>query len=327
MALNRDDFNRGDFTTGDLVSAGLKPPGGGGASPFWHTDASASTLIGAYDLRDDGAGSHSTLTKAADDTLYQISDLSGNGNTISDVFGASTNTSRAKCVEDTAVGFFGMRCPGQQSGETQFYRYLYDYATAFGSASNQYHFFHVIRHTNSYSGSSGALGAGMRFPGGDGTDGRPWCEFNACGPDTTHTIGTLVDGGGSQMSYTSAMNLGNLCGRVSDGGGGPGTIPNPVVALIEWRNDPTAGLQQLWINGYKWSGSDWTAKSGGETHGQVRMGTDTVLQVVGSNVNWYYAWAVGEPDNGFTQANAALVRAAIMADFGIPTWDGSTYPS
>jgi len=34
--------------------------------------------------------------------------------------------------------------------------------------------------------------------------------------------------------------------------------------------------------------------------------------------------AGGEP---FPEADAATLRAAIMSDFGIDTWDGSTYPT
>lgn len=321
--INLDDFNRGDFTTGDLVSAGFKPPGGGGGGGGgggpWYADATVTgELESVYDFRGQPAGS--TLTLDANNAVSTVSDLGDQGNDGNHWRGTGLQVEKALLRTD-GNGVQGIYCSGEISSDEK--HWGVNHTNTYSSAATSWHSFAVltIPSTATFlaagSGSSGSVTVGYSGIGSSGSGGRPYLRFADSGGAAASSWQSTVNGGGGQIS------------NANPGGGTTINIESAVdrgnenIILVEWRLDGSA-LQQIWVNGLKLN--EGTVATPDAMFYSIWGKRD--LNINGQPLQLY---ALGfsqqtHPNGLISTTQAATIRSAIMNDFGLTLWDGSTYP-
>jgi len=297
------------------------PGGGGGPGPtppagFWFDSITGKNLLGAYDVRDVAGASVVTLDAGGDVSV--LSDLGDLGNDATHWRGAGTNSEKA---------------PLSGTGESRFISCLNGGAeihwgfrtlTTFGFNLTGWHWFSIISLTDVSTVKTFASTSTSPYlyniPS-SGSSLRPLCQIDSKGGGNggppAGNIRTVIRSGGGQ--YIGSLNIESLTGRKE-------TDAYLRKALLEFRYEGDTQQQQIWVNGYKLG--EQIGPLSNTQYGYGVWGKRN-LNEGGSPMN-LFGFAVGEPNyapNPFTQADAADVRAAILSDYGIETWDGSTYPT
>lgn len=321
------------LTRDNLVDAALSVsglgkliPGGGagGGAAKWFLSAADANLVGAYDVR--GVVGGSAITEDADPAVSVISDLSGQGNDCTHWRGTGLNNEKASLGASAAAQGKYLNCAGFQSGGNEEHWGHQD--GQIEETLTEWHWFSVIRCHPDQVLSQASTSTGARtykIPASSGTNGRPSLGIDSVGGSGSGGAwNTTLDGGGGQLGSGSAgastVNLESLAGRAE-------TDAANRVALVEWRYEGNGGLQQVWVNGFLIGEQDPCSITG-DTMNYCLWGKQDLNNNAGGL--WLFAVALGVPGKSgrdFTVANAATIRAGILADFGIETWDGSTYPT
>lgn len=292
---------------------GKSAGGGGGSAPRWFANLADSALLGAYDMR--GVDGGSTVTLDGNGAASTLQDLSPQGNDATHWRGTGTHGEKALLLGDEgdkyleATGLSDEKHWGFKDDEL-------------GETLNEWHIFSVISlkgspHMIAHSSTSSSSNK-YRFPGGayDALQGHPFCAFDNAGGLKTGQLGEMAMTSSSADDYDIVnCNIESLTGRVE-------TAALDLKALVEFRYDGTTA--SAWVNGrevgsFTPTGSDPMAYMQWGKRDLNNAGGFTRLSAI----------AVGRPGKSgldFTPAKAATVRAAILADYGIEVWDGSTYP-
>lgn len=316
--LNRDDFNRNDLRVGDFLSEGLKPPNGSPTvAAEWYKEAlSITALEGCYDFR--GKADGSTLTLDANSAVSTVEDLSDQGNDATHWRGTGTHVQKALLrIDDSGVQ--GIDCWGKESADAK--HWGFHNSTVLGATATAWHVFTVftVQSTATFRGAGasggGSSSAGYGFPYSALTNGRPYFGCASKGGLDAGDWETVVSGAGGQMSDAggTTVNLESLVGRGSE-----------EVCLAEFRLDGS-DVQEVWMNGLMLN--DLDPGIANDNLGYMFWG----MRSIASSTYPQHVYAIGlstqsHPSGLITTAQAATIRAAIMADFGISVWDGSTYP-
>jgi hypothetical protein len=274
-----------------------------------------ANLLFAGDVRGKVGGS--TVTLDGNGAASVIEDLSGQGNDVTHRKGAGTHSEKALLLGSIpdqyvyATGLSDEKHWGIRDDEID------------TSALTEWHIFTVfslagtpiIKPADSSSESSNHY----RFPSSSGTGGRPSLGFSSTGGLGSGSWITQENSGGGSLVSPPSVNIESLTGRAE-------TDAVNRDALVEWRHEGGGNRSEVWVNGYL---VEFNSSSGTpDAMNNLLWGKrDLNLSGGGQRIK---AIAIGRPGKSgrdFTTANAATVRAALLADFGIETWDGSTYPS
>lgn len=316
MSLEQGDLTRGDLVNAALSAQGLKPPAGGGGAPApkWFANADISSLAGAYDFR--GLTGGSALTLDANNALSTVSDLSGNGNDATHWRGTAVNVEKALLGGTSGIDQY-VDCRGNQDADEK--HWGFNGLSLFGAVTALWHHFAVLRIPNhaglKTQASTSSTGIYYYFPASAGTSGRPRLTFDSSGGSaSTSNYATLVSGAGGQMESPPSVNIESLTGRQE-------TAAASRVALVEFRR--TGSKTQVWVNGHMVEEQDPNIAT--DAMGYVLYGKRDLN--FSSGPLQLFAHGVGWNADMPSEAQAASIRASILADFGIETWDGSSYPS
>jgi hypothetical protein len=290
-------------------------PGGGGSTPTptpppgnWFDNAIVSGLLFGFDVRDISGAS--TIVVDANGGVTSATDISGNGHDFTSFRGAGTDSKKARLATSAIDSGRVWRC-GDSS------RKIETRATTLGiTADSNRHYFAVISDWNPSHSSSASTTTpnGLRIVGGLGSSYNFSLDRHG---------GTTLDGSASFFLDVGTSTMNEAQGSAPRPSNFLGFSDTSLsYAIVEVRGVTSTGLMQMWMNGYKFAEI---------ISGATVDGTDSYLTFGASDVNSNgtitdFAMIASADSTSFSEANAATLRAAIMADFGITVTDGSTWP-
>jgi hypothetical protein len=283
---------------------------GGAAGDVWFADTSGFNLTQALDFRQLDGGS--VLSLDGNNGCFGATDLSGNGNDALH-WRPSGNSELARVHADgDALDIHGVtleRHWGQKMDGTDN-----------PSMGNGFHTFIVIELDN--DGLTGTGSGGVWDLPTSASTTSVQCRFTRHGGAVTTPAQPEVEHGtAGNLNGFQRTHLAGLCGTIADG-----TQPTKFPVLVEFRVNVLDFETQLWVNGLNVLDGNNGGLCAQMTYcliGKQDLNNQNSAFRAGTKL---HAFAWGKTDSGtpFTKALAAEVRAAMLADFGIPVWTGGT---